>query len=115
MIMRNNIRNTSLFTDKVSNPIANNIIFSGPNNTKYLVPLWTLINSSVSANVIRNGFAPSKVLYKMSNQKKILCDFSSIKRSKSESSIEVMLLKSEHVRCVKVAFLNYCYSPFLYC
>ena len=115
MIMRNNIRNTSFFTDKVSNPIANNIIFSGPNNTKYLVPLWTLINSPVSANVIRNGFAPSKVLYKMSNQKKILCDFSSIKRSKSESSIEVMLLKSEHVRCVKVAFLNYCYSPFLYC
>ena len=91
--MRNNIRNTSFFTDKVSNPIANNIIFSGPNNTKYLVPLWTLINSSVSGNVTRNGFAPSKVLYKMSNQKKILCDFSSIKISKSESSIEVMLLK----------------------
>ena len=92
MIMRNDIRNTSFFTDKVSNPIANNI-FSGPNNTKYLVPLWTLINSSVSANLTRNGFAPSKVLYKMSNQKKILCDFSSIKISKSESSIEVMLLK----------------------
>ena len=39
IIMRKIICNTTFLTYKISNSIVNGIIFSGPINTKYLVPL----------------------------------------------------------------------------
>ena len=38
LIMRNNIRNTTFYSYKISNPVVNETIFSPPNNTKYLAP-----------------------------------------------------------------------------
>ena len=40
--------------------------FSGPNNTKYLVPSKTLINPPTLLNLTSYGFATIKVLYDMS-------------------------------------------------
>ena len=40
--------------------------FSGPNNTKYLVPSETLINPSTLTNQIHNDFAPMNVLCQVS-------------------------------------------------
>ena len=34
----NDISNIAFYSHKISNPIEKGIIFSGPNNTKYLVP-----------------------------------------------------------------------------
>ena len=39
--------------------------FSGPNNTKYLVSLQTLVNPSILSNLICKGLTPIKVLYEM--------------------------------------------------
>ena len=39
--------------------------FSGPNNTKYLVPSYILITSSILSNLILKGFEPIKFLYEM--------------------------------------------------
>ena len=64
--MRNNKCYTTCLTCNLSNPIVNAIIFSGLNNTKYLVLSQTLINSSTLSNLIYNSFAPIKVLYETS-------------------------------------------------
>ena len=56
-VMINAIFNTTFSTYKIFNFIINCIILLRPNNAKYLVP---------SSNLIRNGFAPKKVLYEMS-------------------------------------------------
>ena len=39
--------------------------FSNPNNTKYLVPSSTLINTSTLSKLIGNGFEPNEILYGM--------------------------------------------------
>ena len=36
--MKNDISNTAFYSYKIYNPVVNEIIFSPPNNTKYLVP-----------------------------------------------------------------------------
>ena len=38
IVMRKNICNTKFLTYKIFNPFVNGNIFSGPNNTKHLVP-----------------------------------------------------------------------------
>ena len=40
--------------------------FSGPRDTKCLVPPQTLINPTTLSNLIRKGFAHIKLLYEMS-------------------------------------------------
>ena len=42
------------------------LYFSDRNNTKYILPLKTLISSYTLSNLIHYGFAPTKVLYEMS-------------------------------------------------
>ena len=39
--------------------------FSGPNDTKYLFPSYSLIYSPTLSNKIRKGFPTIKALYKM--------------------------------------------------
>ena len=87
-------------TYKVSNPIVKYIIFfSGQNNAKYLLPLQTLIDPSILSSLICNGFAPIKVLYKMSLIKVFLYDFSSVRiLSKSKYSNLIMSSKQQHTR-----------------
>ena len=58
--------------------------FSRLNNTNYILPSETLINSSILPNLIRNGFAPIKVFNKNLNQSIIVW------LSKSKSSILIM-------------------------
>ena len=38
IIIKNNTCNTTFYSYKISNPVVNGIIFSAPNNNKYLVP-----------------------------------------------------------------------------
>ena len=63
----------------------------GLNNTKYLVPLQNPINPSILSNLICNGFAPIKVLYKMSQIKKISYNFSSIKISSKSKFLNLIM------------------------
>ena len=69
------------------------LYFSTPNNTKYLVPPNSLIESSTLLNIICNRFAPIKVLHEMLLMKIFFHGFSSKNiLSKSKSSILIMQL-----------------------
>ena len=68
--------------------------FSLPNNTKYLVPSYTLINPSILSNLMGKRLAPIKFLYEMLEAKIFSHHFSSIKiSSRSKSSILIMSSK----------------------
>ena len=65
------------------------------NNNKCLnLTPWTLINPSISSNLINNGFEPVEVLCEMLQTKIFSCDLSSLKiLSRSRSSILIISSK----------------------
>ena len=81
MIVRNNNSYTTFYSYNISNLVEDEVNFSPPNNTKYLVPSLILINPSILSNHIRKCLEPIKVLHEMLQTKILPLSFSSNKIS----------------------------------
>ena len=81
MIVRSNNSYTTFYSYNISNLVEDEVNFSPPNNTKYLVPSLILINPSILSNHIRKCLEPIKVLHEMLQTKILPLSFSSNKIS----------------------------------
>ena len=76
MIVRSNNSYTTFYSYNISNLVEDEVNFSPPNNTKYLVPSLILINPSILSNHIRKCLEPIKVLHEMLQTKILPLSFS---------------------------------------